>query len=474
VLLGAGLLLWSPAVPAQPAPGNHKGKPTSFWIQKLEDKNAAARREAATVLGGIGPKAEAAVPALLRALDDDDTQVRQEAMTALGRIGPASREAIPVLLRALRDKDTDYRVLALQALGGIGPENEAVIPALVKAFREDGQERIRSAAMRALQAIGSKAGSAVPELASSLQRKDPPTRSAAIAVLGAIGPEAVPSLVAAVRDPDAGIREAAAGALMKLGPKARDAIPGLTEIVKGNDPVVVRTTAVEVLGAIGLETLPVLIQALRDREPGPRNAAVTAITKLGPGPKTRPALGPLIELLKDELVNNVTVSCVAGFGSEAVGPLLAALKSKSSTQGLRNHSREALERMGANAKGAVPVLIEMLKDDDPFLRTAADRILQKIGADAMPALLKAIRDRDNEGPDAILGRLGATARPAIPELLKLLKDPDPLLRQRAARCLGLIGPEAREALPALREALQDRNFTVRMLAEQAVRTVEGR
>src|ERR1043166_5842918 len=72
---------------AQPAPAqdeaSYKGKPTSYWIQRLRHQEVAARKEAAQALSALGPEAGAAVPALLHALEDEDTGVRQAALECL-------------------------------------------------------------------------------------------------------------------------------------------------------------------------------------------------------------------------------------------------------------------------------------------------------------------------------------------------------------------------------------------------------
>src|SRR4051794_36454095 len=98
-----------PADAGRPGPAQgeayYKGKPTSFWIKKLQDKDAAARREAVQALEAIGPEAEAAVPALLQALQDEDTAVRVGTLKAFGQIGPGAKAAVPALLHALKDKD---------------------------------------------------------------------------------------------------------------------------------------------------------------------------------------------------------------------------------------------------------------------------------------------------------------------------------------------------------------------------------
>jgi HEAT repeat protein len=63
-----------------------------------------------------------------------------------------------------------------------------------------------------------------------------------------------------------------------------------------------------------------------------------------------------------------------------------------------------------------------------------------------------------------LSRHGADARPAVPALIEALKRPTPLVRQNAALALGTIGPSAESAVPALTEALGDPEWAVRRQA----------
>ena len=87
--------------------------------------------------------------------------------------------------------------------------------------------------------------------------------------------------------------------------------------------------------------------------------------------------------------------------------------------------------------------------------TAADA-LSRIGAEAVPALIAALRD-----PDApvrlqaarALSRIGPEAAPAVPALTAALSDHDVLVRRNAARALGQIGPAAKHAVPELIRAL---------------------
>ena len=74
---------------------------------------------------------------------------------------------------------------------------------------------------------------------------------------------------------------------------------------------------------------------------------------------------------------------------------------------------------------AIPVLIEALKDRQPYLSEPGP------GFTFQTAALK------------VLTAFGAEAAPAVPALRQLLMDQNVLVRQEAARTLGAIGPKAR-------------------------------
>jgi hypothetical protein len=62
-------------------------------IDKMRDKSAVVRRDAAVALSRIGAAAKDAVPQLITPLKDPDRNVRSGAASALRRIGPAKDDA---------------------------------------------------------------------------------------------------------------------------------------------------------------------------------------------------------------------------------------------------------------------------------------------------------------------------------------------------------------------------------------------
>ena len=64
------------------------------WVAALDDADPAVRRQAARLLGQLGPAAKDAVGNLAKSLKDEDPSVRAEAARALGQIGPGARPAV--------------------------------------------------------------------------------------------------------------------------------------------------------------------------------------------------------------------------------------------------------------------------------------------------------------------------------------------------------------------------------------------
>jgi hypothetical protein len=107
----------------------------------------------------------------------------------------------------------------------------------------------------------------------------------------------------------------------------------------------------------------------------------------------------------------------------------------------------------------VPVLplspqISLLADRD-MPDTAADA-LARIGAAAVPEVTRMLNDpqpAQRIRAAGILARIGPDAQPAVPVLITRLHDPDEGVRKAAAHALGQMGPAAADAVPALLEAV---------------------
>ena len=187
------------------------------WIKILRHRSPQARRKAVDALIQYGPQT---VPALIKVLQDKKLGgSRLSAARALGGIGPDAKAAVPALIDAMRESDWKDRDGAAEALGDIAQRLHKTIPALVEAMGRDDDERVRGMAARALGRI----------------RTD--------------NTRAISALAAALEDPDVNVRAEAAEALQHIGPKAKTAVPALEKAARAED-FIVSQAAGEALKAV--------------------------------------------------------------------------------------------------------------------------------------------------------------------------------------------------------------------------------
>jgi HEAT repeat protein len=126
----------------------------------------------------------------------------------------------------------------------------------------------------------------------------------------------------------------------------------------------------------------------------------------------------------------------------------------------------------------VPALASLLRDPDVDVAKQAAVTLGSYGdgsAAAVPALAQAAELADPEvrvdSMRALGGMSPAVAAPAVPALVTALTNRDADVRRTAAETLGRIGPRARSAVPPLRVALRDENPNVRRAASDAILSI---
>lgn len=156
----------------------------------------------------------------------------------------------------------------------------------------------------------------------------------------------------------------------------------------------------------------------------------------------------------------------------AVPVLLEILRDHKRMPSLRSEVLETLLQIGPHGRAAVPILKDMLRDEDPSVREWAARSLDWFedsavqaaadllviatatitGSGTTAALREHIQDLHDSSPvtrrAAIwkIGELGPNAVSAIPHLIRLLSHPDFHNADEAAEALGKIGSPAVSAL----------------------------
>ncbi|MCG8583880.1 MAG: HEAT repeat domain-containing protein [Pirellulales bacterium] len=207
-------------------------------LQTGEEPN---KHEAAHALSVIG---EPAVKALIHGLKHPSVQV--PVASVLGGMGPKAKEAIPALLWVVDNGRAEARREALLALANIASEDpSAVIPAFTKTLK-DPVEELQIMGVFALGKMGPAAKSSVPDIAKMISPKNPQLSRIAAWALTMIEPESlgestdrvVEVLSGALSNDQHFVRIEAANALGNLGPRAKAALPALKEAANDKLPPV--------------------------------------------------------------------------------------------------------------------------------------------------------------------------------------------------------------------------------------------
>jgi hypothetical protein len=156
-------------------------------IISAEDKNF----EGAAAFRMLGADARNAVPGLIKIYEDKVSDASKCATAyALGGIGPAAQEAIPALLQGLKANSDDVRLMSISSLGEIHSKPESVVPELTKILHDQGTRRGRLDAAYVLGEFGTNARPAIPELIEMLKDQNKHIRELATNVMRKIDPEA--------------------------------------------------------------------------------------------------------------------------------------------------------------------------------------------------------------------------------------------------------------------------------------------
>jgi len=202
--------------------------------------------------------------------------------------------------------------------------------------------------------------------------------------------------------------------------------------------------AAEALRHIGTNGLPFAFKWMRE---GPPYQDVDGIFEVL-GPKAAPAIPALAQLLNstDQQTVRRAIFPLADIGKESLPALVAALGNPNNPD--RETIEDALRSMairGVDTSAAVPMLLQCLKDTNAAVATwSADALIwvaRKDPSAAIPALTDCLQHPKAEVRDMAAQALGSfreKARAAVPDLQKLLNDPDPHVRWQASNSLEKI------------------------------------
>jgi HEAT repeat protein len=422
---------------------------TTFTDPGLAEK--AGQHHAAGILR---PVPDAAAKALIPLFDSADDNVRTWAINTLSAL--PVREQMGEVLKS--GKTVRSREAAAVALGWSFSDSAGALPVLKQGLA-DRDFTVRFAAAQGLVRLDRRGGewalAAVPVLIDGLKQPGGEVRTEAsrnLIEVGKVAKAAVPELKPLLSDPHTGAAREAALALVEIAPAdAAGAVPVLAGSVRsGTDREAVRAArALCKLGALAKDAVPALVRRFDAKDVGLRLAAAEAVARIDPAQADR-ATGVIVGLLK------------------APKPKAMVL----------HDAAQALARIGPPAKGALPTLLELMKDDDQFPAAMAVAAILIDPGENNPARAWVRDEITKNGPEVdeitdLVTDLGPAARPFVRELVLLLESKSAGRRVYAAEALGEIGPDAEDALPALKNvAARDQRPDVRGKAATAVRLIE--
>jgi HEAT repeat protein len=382
------------------------GKTFKQWTDDLSNPDASIREEAIRALMQFGRESLRAVPRLVERLRDPDASPRVRAAIALGLLDVPKEDAPKVAqalgTRLLEDSHSVVRYYAAMALLNMGEDGRYGVDGLIRGTTDSATWETRQACVCALRQAGREPrGGPTPRtshaLISALHDPTYRVRLDAILSISALGKPDDDMLFLATKqalqdrlsDRDPTVKVWANVAMMVFEGANDRSLQTVIKLLKHNDTKV-RVEAARGLGSLGAKVRtkvttiePALVGALQDKDPTVVSAAIRALLELDPlsgtarvamldqlkapdpsiraaaaqafgtaGPKGRPAVPALTELIEDkEQPPHVLVSaCWAlgeiGEGSAAtVAALNAIIQRKDVDTSVKDAAHTALDQI---------------------------------------------------------------------------------------------------------------------------------
>jgi HEAT repeat protein len=229
--------------------------------------------------------------------------------------------------------------------------------------------------------------------------------------------------------------------------------------------------------------IPALIKALDDASPSLREQAVVALGSIGPDAEA--AVPKLIALVKDKNqsvgLRLSAAKALGEVGPESANSVLTLIRMchENEDKRIQAGAFAALQALYPLDLKLLPSLrTALLEDPDPCVRAAAAAHLGEMAVKASLEEEMFIRNqietlKDRHPQEAVrlvrrLNRARPVPREVVPAIVQSLQDQDPRVRANAAVALFMIRSEAKEAVPGLIKALDDVNNHVRGRAATAL------
>lgn len=432
------------------------------------------------------------MPVLMQLTRSDNFMVRRNVMSLLTSVGP---ESIPQLTEYVRSGDEHEAIWALRCLMRLGTQSLPAAPEIAERLEMAGrreQPRLAEACEGALLEIGPDAAEWVAPLA-----ENEATRGRAFRLLSNYGLQAIPHLIVLQNSRNQQVRDQAYRLILQIrseeealvtnfvsydayvrvlersrempvrefGRFPDDALNelGIGEmtveeaigrlhrlLTTSNDPMTRRlaTRYLAAFGPLARETVPDLIEIVRNRRDHHRWTAATTLGAIGPY-HAREAVPALAEMLQEE--DGAT----------------------------RLHALLALGDIGVPVEGSFETMRELLIqrrdpstafDDVDYRRVRAAIALARLEPQrGVPVLIEELREPRWTVRRGMIGALALAGPDAVPALTQALENEEAQVRHGAAIALLKIASSSRLASVALDPYRRDEDATLAWAAEESAR-----
>jgi HEAT repeat protein len=279
-------------------------------VRSLRDEAVPVRKAAASSLGNLGPEARAALADLVRSLQDKDPSVRWAAADALGQIGDGAAPAVAALTAALSDKAIRPAVIhALGQIGPRSQAAAPALAQILKEDDAAARWTVASALVRIGGPELPNSVHTLWQIASRDKTGRRGLYEAANVVCASHHAEMLRVLLQAARDPDARELTAAmyfGESLRRLFlSHGKDDLPALKKCLQDPDPAIRSLTAVVLVQARQLaveDHVAIQVQSLKAADPWVRRIGAQLVARVAvnpDSPEVLDALATLTVALKD-------------------------------------------------------------------------------------------------------------------------------------------------------------------------------
>ncbi len=406
---------------------------------------------------------------LTKHLGDNYAPLRLTAIRAVNDFGPVAKSLAPAVAPFLTEVNALVRDAAINALLSMGPDAG---PAAKEYLRHANIET-RLAAGSIIGGLAIQRKELAKELLPLLDDKETRVRRRLATMLGAIdGSEVVAPLVVLLRDVQPEVRVAAGQSITRVARNPRTPLAGLvqntifTEFhkIKDAEARVVMLSVVADLGPPSQDARAEFTKLFKDPQPEIRSAIIRMwLRTIPPAPEAKAYLEPVVAGLydRDWQTRRTAALGLVRIGGEGVASLVDVVENGAHPFA-KADALLALGTLGAGAKPALKQLIDAARDPSLHVRIRAITVLNVLAPDAVADLLS---DPDNGVRVSALNLIQREpARKAKAAILKMLRDRDDEIRTVAARTLVRIGPLT---VIDLDDLLTDKDARVRRAAIQA-------